>query len=588
MKKVSLLAASVTLALTLVGCGSSDDDSNDPSTNIDTEKTQKPSIAIPTAGKFIDAKVIGLDYISGSLEEKKTDINGTYTIDTNNPEISFYLGGKDGLFIGSISGRHITTPFEAAGTYQRAVNLARLLLTVGEGTSTLIKTGQAVLIKEITLPQDLSVAATELKEATLDDEASLLAVATALNPAITALVSQDDATTHMQSSLANIPRGSDVNLSHWSRGSNWTFVSRDSTQRIRNSANQEFDLVINVDRTLTDSQGNPRNLFEKTSSMIFTLADNNLIVRKGSNDSSISGHYVADYLTCLDNDGIFNTVETDGNEYNTCDGNRITVTDERYNYFYNLDNKYQYSFISPNKEQISDINEPWIEISEMGDAFECMNAKNCTEQALSKFEVLERDDSDEQDGSYMLEETISGTYDPITDVYINTTSKKYLDNSPYPGRISERISFLYPVEALGQDRYVDFIGTWESRELCANKSIAVAKMTFTETGLTMTGEECGTLGFINKTHTYAQLSPKDLWWFGTNDAGDSKATLDQLNSTVRWNDKNSTDDPNNIKINRFTYIPAGKNWDQGLLIRDTLNLDGTKKSTITMKKIKSL
>lgn len=64
MKKVSLLATSVTLALTLVGCGSSDDDSNDPSTNIDTAKTQKPSIAIPTAGKFIDAKVIGLDWIT--------------------------------------------------------------------------------------------------------------------------------------------------------------------------------------------------------------------------------------------------------------------------------------------------------------------------------------------------------------------------------------------------------------------------------------------------------------------------------------------------------------------------------------------
>lgn len=587
MKKISLLAASVAFAL--VGCGGSDGDSSTPAP---TEQVKKPTITVPEKGAFIDAKVIGLHYVSGSLEEKTTDDTGGYTIDPSNPEVSFYLGGTDGLFIGSVSGRHITTPFEAAGTHQRAVNLARLLLTIGEGTSTLIEAGNPVdSINLSTLdftPEAVKIA---LNKAMLDDEGSLFDIAKALDSSAT-LVTEEEATKHMQESLKDIKRGSDVNLTHWARGSNWTFVSRGSTQRIRNAPytgndNPEFDLVINVDRTLTDPEGNPRDLFEQTSNMTLTLADNNLIVRKGSNDSSISGGYIANYLTCLDKDGVFNIIKDEnGNDKRTCNGEEITKNDSKYDYFNNQESKFQYSFINPIREQTSDETESWAEMEEMGGSFECMANKGCTEQALSKFRVLERDDSDNQDGSAMRKETISGSYDPITDVYTNTTQKEHLTGQ-HKGRISESISFRYPVEAVGQDRYVDFIGTWEARELCGN-DIAVAKMTFTTTGLAMSGQECnnGEASPVTDTAEIAYAdAPGDFWWFGTNTAGVSKATLDQLNSTVRWNDKDSANENDNIKINRFTYIPAGVNWDKGLLIRDTLNEEGKKTSTITMKKI---
>ncbi|MGR6860180.1 hypothetical protein ACU5EH_07500 [Aliivibrio salmonicida] len=585
MKKISLLAASVALAL--MGCGGSDGGSSDNSNT--TAKAQKPSIAVPTKGEFIDAKVIGLDYVSGGTTGK-TDVTGGYTIDQSNPEVSFYLGGKEnGLFIGSVSGRHITTPFEAAGTHQRAVNLARLLLTIGEGTSTLIEAGNPVdSINLSTLdftPEAVKIA---LNKAMLDDEASLKAIATALNNNIeTALVTEEEATKHMEVSLKDIPRGSDVNLTHWSRGSNWTFVSRGSTQRIRNAPyigndNPKFDLVINVDRTLTDPEGNPRDLFEQTASMTFTLAEDSLTILKGSNDSSISGGYVADYLTCLDKGGVFEIKkDEDGNDKRTCNDEEITKNDDKYDYFY-INSQFQYSFINPIKEQTSDETKSWAKMEEMGGSFECMANKGCTEQALSKFRVLERDDSDNQDGSAMRKETISGSYDPITDVYTNTTQKEYLTGKN-EGRISESISFRYPVEAVGQDRYVDFIGTWEYRGMCSGGEITNMTMVFTADKIKKTGTECGE-DIAQEIHTYNTL-PKDFWWFGTNAAGVSKATLDQLNSTVRWNDKDSVNESNYIKINRFTYIPAGVNWDKGLLIRDTLSSNGTKESTITMKKI---
>jgi hypothetical protein len=602
MKKISLLAASVAFAL--MGCGGSDGDSNhnsnDGSTGTDTTKAQKPSIAVPTKGKFIDAKVIGLDYVSGSTSGQ-TDATGGYTIDPSNPEVSFYLGGQYGLFVGSVSGRHITTPFEAAGTHQRAVNLARLLLTIGEGTSTLINSGQAELITAITLPTDFSAAADKLKIAMLDNEDSLQEIATALGKG--PLVTEKDATTHMEASLANIERGSAVNLSHWSRGSNWTFVER-SSSLLETAGNdpEVLSSVIHLDTTNEAAQ------FDETSSMILTLNQDNPIIRTGSNDTSMSGSDAAEYLTCMKTGGEYSEREVEGEKYKVgfCDEDRIVNIHSDYQHYSDYNQHYQYDFTNPTTIKTADESMPWADLAEMGGAFECMAASNCSEQSLSKFETVIRDDN--TDGYYgddpkWQKEVLSGSYDPITDVY--TQSRRKIDLEPVAengtiepedaetyeyAHISESIVFLYPVEAPGQDRYVDFIGTWEARELCGN-DVAIAKMTFTTAGLTMTGEECNRIDSVEtisnmETETYAYKDlPKDLWWFGTNAAGDSKATLDQLNSTVRWNDREPEDDADSIKINRFTYIPAGVNWDKGLLIRDTLDSNGDKLSTITMKKI---
>lgn len=591
MKKISLLAASVALAL--MGCGGSDGGSSDNSNTI--AKAQKPSIAVPTKGEFIDAKVIGLDYVSGGTTGK-TDVTDGYTIDQSNPEVSFYLGGQDGLFVGSVSGRHITTPFEAAGTHQRAVNLARLLLTIGEGTNTLIKSGQAELITKITLPTDFTAATDALKKATLDDEVLLLAIAKTLDSSATELVSEEAATKHMETSLKDIPRGSDVNLTHWASGSNWTFVQRGSSLRATaGMVPEELSSVIHLDTTNEAAQ------FEETSSMILTLNKDNVIIRAGSNDYSMSGKDAAEYLTCMKDGGTYSEREVEGEEYKVgfCGEVQIEIIHEDYQHYATYNEHFQYSLTNPTTTQKTDDNMSWSELAEMGGAFECMTASNCSEQSLSKFEIVIRDDNTDgkpEDGPDWQKEVLSGSYDPITDVYTQSRRKIELEPAQENGtidpedektykshRVSESISFLYPVEAVGQDRYVDFIGTWEYRGMCTDGEITNMTMVFTADEIKTTGTECGE-GIAQEIHTYNTL-PKDFWWFGTNAAGVSKATLDQLNSTVRWNDKDSVNESNDIKINRFTYIPAGANWDKGLLIRDTLNEEGKKTSTITMKKI---
>ncbi|WEM42344.1 chromosome partitioning protein ParA [Photobacterium sp. DA100] len=575
--KYSAIAASMIAALSLTGCGSDSSSSTGGNTGggNGTELAQKPTIAVPATGQFIDAKVEGLHFVSGE-KAGITDADGNYDVDSSAPGVNFYLGGEDGMLIGSVSSRHVTTPFEAVGTHQRAVNLARLLLTL----DTTAENSTIVLPEAITSPS--YVVKSALKTIQLDDVASFTPLLEELGKTEADLVTEENAINHMNASLKDIARGSDVVLTHWAKGSNWTFISRRANQRIRRSASDSFQNVIHADRSLGDE------LFEQTGGLtasIYTLAKDNFVMRKGSNDGSISDYFALQYLSCVDEGGKFDW--DDNTDQPTCNGDsNISIAPALSGMAGN--SHYQYVLADPTATSTADEHYDWAELTEMGGAYACMASGNCSEQSLTKFEIIERDDADEGEAAMMLREVISGSYDPITDVYVQTRSKEYLDGN-HAGRISESINFLYPVEAVGQDRYVDFKGTWlatESRENC--DLVAESTLVFDETGVTLTGQEfngnCSLSAELNETASYAELATMDFWWFGTNQAGVSKATLDQLNTTIRWNDVDEDEVGPNYKINRFSYIPAGKNWDRGTLVRDTLSDNGVKSSTITMRK----
>ncbi|HFG2216482.1 chromosome partitioning protein ParA [Vibrio cholerae] len=578
MKKLSLIAMAVATVLT--GCGGDDSSSNNNGNNGNAaQKAEKPEIAIPAQGQFIDAAVAGLHYTSGLKNGFTADGNGQYEIDTNAEHVTFTLGGEDGgLVIGNVSSRHITTPFEAAGTFQRSVNLARLLLTINDNAN-----DQLIVIPEAIKTPDAAMVSA-LKRVTLDDiETSSVAVLGLLGKTSADLISAEEAQKHLGESLNGLKRGSTDKLTHWAKGSNWAFVERSASQRIRDRAGSDYDLVIHADRTLGD------DIFKKTvglAGQTFTLANGDLIVHKGSNDSSVSGSYAAQYLTCVKENGIFSWSE---NDKPLCNDETIAI-DPALNGVADGNGHYQLVVTDPTEFSNEEMKWPWNEMVDMAGAYACMANATCSEQTLTKFEVIERDDSDAQDGSQMQKETISGSYDPITDVYVQTRSKEYL-NGKHIGRVEEAINFIYPVEAVGQDRYVDFIGTWRSvmtEPGC--DEVAVAIYTFDAKGLTTMGEELNGNGSgcyladLNETVSYQELANMDYWWFTTNAAGASKATLDQLNTTIRWSDRDEGETVDNFKINRFSYIPAGKNWDRGVLVRDTLDSQGNKVHTQTLTK----
>lgn len=583
MKKLSLIALAVATAL--VGCGGDDSSSNNNGNNGNTaQKAEKPEIAIPAQGEFIDAAVEGLYYTSGN-KEGVTGAEGQYDVGANAEQVTFTLGGKEGgLVIGSVSARHITTPFEAAGSYQRAVNLARLLLTINEHSDD----------TKIIIPDAIKAPRTEmitaLQRITLDDiDTSSIELLKELGKAANPLVSADDADKHLQASLKNVERGSTDTLTHWAKGSNWSFVSRGTTQRVRNTADGKYQIVIHADSTLGD------DVFTKTvglAAITFTAENDFLLVHKGSNDSGISGAFAAQYLTCVKENGTFSWSENEDNEKPLCNGTEIAVAPELNDMASGRGN-YQLYVTDPLEASTKNKTWPWTEIKEMGGAYACMADANCNEQTLTKFEVIKRDDADEGEAPKLLKETTSSSYDPITDVYVETRSKEYL-NGDLKGRIEEQINFLYSVEAVGQDRYVDFIGTWRSVQTQPDcPLVAIAEYTYDAEGMTVKGNElygqgehCYIKEYDEPKWLYTEKSGDD-WWFGTNEAGASKATLDQLNTTIRWNDidpdKGETGE--NYKINRFSYMPAGKNWDRGTLVRDTLDRDGNKTATETLTKI---
>lgn len=112
------------------------------------------------------------------------------------------------------------------------------------------------------------------------------------------------------------------------------------------------------------------------------------------------------------------------------------------------------------------------------------------------------------------------------------------------------------------------------------------KYDFDATGVTISGNECTdhTVKPINEEFaTYAKLASMDLWWFNQ-EGRKSKATLTELNSTARFCDSDDEYtpgkecDPNDTFYVKFEYLPAGKNWDQGLLIRTKMDRFGNKTS----------
>ncbi|MBY7896488.1 chromosome partitioning protein ParA [Vibrio fluvialis] len=560
MRKASLSLLTIAIASALVGCGSDENSSTSTST-INT---------VPEQGQFVDATVEGLYYVSGEKIGYTAAGTGQYGIDTDKAVVTFYLGSEYGLEIGSISARSISTPFEAAGTYERSVNLARLLLTVDDTNNESL----IVIPSSLQNVTEGSATALALQKISLDDEefeSSIGDLLTLLGLSTADIVSADTAISHMTDSLGSLARGSESSLRDWAKGSNGIFVARSAIQRIRNNSGSDYDIVIHADKTLGDS------VYDKTaglSSSTYVLASDYFVTKSGSNDGSISSSYAAQYLTCVQAGKVFSWSDSDEP---LCDGTSITST-------VTLPNAYQYNLNDPTATISADETYDWNDVTNMGGAYECMSNNTCSEQTLTKFEVVNRDDSDAQDGSEMLKETISGTYDPVTKVYTQARSKLHTHGGN-SGRIEESIEFIYQVDNVGEDRYVDFIGTWKATGTMPGCDLtAVSTWVFNSTGVTVSGQELNgsgsscTVDTISESVDYDTLSGMDYWWFTTNATGNSKATLDQLNTTIRWDDGYK-------KINRFSYMPAGPNWDMGNLVRDTLNDSGVKVATSIMRKI---
>jgi hypothetical protein len=190
---IKVVILGVSLLMGLAGCGSSD------------SSPAPAAPAAPTAtGKFVDAPVEGLKYVSGA-QSGFTGLNGEFTYEIGQP-VTFSVGG---VVIGEAQGDSVITPIDLIRTANpgttvtastpAVVQIAQFLLTASSLTSTGIK-----IDSEVT-------AACETQNINLSTAPSLSITSAISQIAISAgnrtVTSEADAETHIVSSMDALSSG---------------------------------------------------------------------------------------------------------------------------------------------------------------------------------------------------------------------------------------------------------------------------------------------------------------------------------------------------------------------------------------------
>ena len=575
-KKLSLLAASI--ALVLSGCGS--DDSNSSTTP-----------ATPVTGKFIDNVVEGMYYTTTSGKSGLTGSEGNYEA-MSGDTITFYIGGENGLKVGAGSVRDVLTPFEAAGKYERAVNLAILLQSLDS-----VKNDNV-----LTIPDELRKPSLETLKAmaalSLDNRGSVKDFITEIAGA-SSIVSEAEAIEHMNDSFGEMVRGGEGSNPLMKPGS---FVRQIRVTQNATELNGDKVTYIHADTMME------KTLFNTTRGMSeVTLRiepENKITMLAGSNDATINSDKNKLYLTCLKNENTWTTVEDETGCYNGT--TPVNELDEHFT----LGNAYDYLLPDPDTEMTIDGE------AESADVFMPFRAKTIAE--LNHYTAdRPRNDGSETEQKWKRE-TMSGSYDPVTGIYTEIMKDTALSGTDCDTSSSctpadstkEKVFYSYIVDEVSAERYVDFAGTWETRALCENGEHAVMTTVFDQDKQISNGQECGKErgesisypGNLEDAGTpYPYTDPSDMWWFGQ-EIRPSKATLTELNSVVRFCDieadeQGSGYEPgagdscvlngeSKVYYVKWEYQPAGTNWDQGLLIRQKINQAGEVEDFSIMQKVK--
>lgn len=574
MKKVSILAAAIAVALT--GCGS--DSSNSGVTT--------PAEPSTTTNKFIDAAVEGIYYSTSSGLSGVTNSEGEFTAKTNDT-LTFFIGGESGLKVGAASNRDVLTPFEAAGKYARALNLAILLQSLDNQFG---NTSDEVL----TIPDELrepdATTLAKMKDLSLDDSTSVTDFLTAIGVEAANITSEGDALTHMQSAFGSMERGDDSANPFITAGKFVRYI--DVTQ------NSDQFTYIHADKLMEEE------MFERTrgmTEMTFKVnSADSITMFAGSNDYSLSESFAEQYLTCVSNSA-HQWIDEDSSKLQGCDTNKDGAVDQANGSMtpdskFVLNNAFAYKLRDLAQSATAD-EEFTAEDIEGWQPFDAQKASDLNHYTANN---VWDDKNEDSNTSNWIRDTTSGSFDPVTGIYSEIVKKETLgsDANNIPSRITERVAYYYEIPTKDSERYVDFTGTWQTKEYCDNGEVAVSTMVFSATKVTTSGFECDSdnggqsspedMGQFDAT--YAELGTIDYWWFGQTDRA-SKATLTELNTVVRFCDQDnyvagSSCNSNDEYFVKWEYQPAGTNWDEGLLIRRKMDNSGNTDGRVSiMQKI---
>ncbi|BCN22861.1 chromosome partitioning protein ParA [Vibrio alfacsensis] len=233
----------------------------------------------------------------------------------------------------------------------------------------------------------------------------------------------------------------------------------------------------------------------------------------------------------------------------------FTITDKTLIQHPSIGDYFKGCFLSMDNQILEDIVEPIEKFYEWEGLAGCAQ-RGCTRNDLNGFSL--DDYNDEGDWKYR---SVALNFDPTTQLLMEKVQGLGPNKHIRHSNRSEMLWFTYP-DTNKND--IDYQGIWQQTQyhqqsMTQTCLLMEQKKVFT---LPHASERCPTdtsLYTLDVTTDYL-----DMWWVNNTEP---KADLAQMNVMVRWS-------PNPAKINYTTweYLPAGKNWEQGILYRYQQNV----------------
>ncbi|MDF5664935.1 chromosome partitioning protein ParA [Vibrio parahaemolyticus] len=234
---------------------------------------------------------------------------------------------------------------------------------------------------------------------------------------------------------------------------------------------------------------------------------------------------------------------------------RFTITKDSLIEHPSVGDHFQGCFISPNHQITEDIVEP---ISKFADWFNLVGCSitGCTRNDLNGFSLEDFDD--EGDWKYR---SVAMNFDPSTELFMEKVQGLGRNKHIQHSNRTEMLWFSYPNTS---EHDIDYLGVWQQTQY--------HQQSMTQSCLLMRHQQVMRLPRSAETcptdaSLYTQDATRefaDMWWVNNDEP---KANLAQMNIMVRWSTT-----PAEINYTTWEYLPAGANWEQGILYRYQQNV----------------
>ncbi|MGR5235913.1 chromosome partitioning protein ParA [Vibrio alfacsensis] len=228
----------------------------------------------------------------------------------------------------------------------------------------------------------------------------------------------------------------------------------------------------------------------------------------------------------------------------------FTITDKTLIQHPSIGDYFKGCFLSDDNQILEDIVEPIEKFYEWEGLTSC-SKNGCTRNDLNGFTL--EDYSDEGDWKYR---SLALNFDPATQLLMEKVQGLGPNKNIRHSNRGEMIWFTYP-DSIHHD--IDYQGIWQQTQYHQQSMIQTCLLINHQkvSRLPNEAETCPTDRNLYTQDATAEYL--DMWWVNNDKP---KADLAQMNIMVRWS-------PNPAKINYTTweYLPAGKNWEQGILYR---------------------